>query len=175
MSALGPRVGIALDELKDYMAQISVPRDKPTEAAAFAALMHQADHLMRLVEQAEHRGYIAILLRGKITPKPAQWFAACLSPERPLDLPQIGARMALMAAPVAHRFARHRRGLLLGEHVGLYTMQETFQATDAMRWFTRIMHNVQRVGEYEREVQSNLGHEAVSAPEAAPPPAAELA
>lgn len=175
MSALGPRVGIALDELKDYMAQISVPRDKPTEAAAFAALMHQADHLMRLVEQAEHRGYIAILLRGKITPRPAQWFAACLSPDRPLDLPQIGARMALMAAPVAHRFARHRRGLLLGEHVGLYTMQETFQATDAMRWFTRIMHNVQRVGEYEREVQSNLGHEAVSAPEAAPPPAAELA
>lgn len=157
LSALDPRVTMTLEDLKDYMARISVPRDKPAEAAAFAALMHQADHLARLLEQAEHRSFIPVLKNDAVARRPSQWFAACLSPDRALELPKIGNRMARMAGPVAHRFTGHRRGLLLGEHAGHYSVQDTFQATDAMRWLTRIMHNVQRIGEYDQEVQSRLG------------------
>lgn len=158
LSALGPRVTLTLETLKDYMAQISVPRDKPAEAAAFAALMHQADHLGRLLEQAGHRDFIPVLARDAITRRPARWFAGCLSADRALGLAEIGKRMARMTDPLAHRFKRHRRGLLLGEHAGIYSIQDTFQATDAMRWLTRIMHNIQRIGEYDREVQNSLGH-----------------
>ncbi|WP_101067230.1 Na/Pi cotransporter family protein [Roseovarius salinarum] len=168
LAALDPRVTVMLEDLKDYMARISVPRDKPDEAAAFAALMHQADHLVRLLDQAEHRDFIPVLDRVAVTRRPARWFAACLSSDRGLELPEIGRRMARMTDPLAHRFMRHRRGLLLGEHAGIYSVQDTFQATDAMRWLTRIMHNVQRVGEYDREVQNTLGHGALPAPDAWP-------
>lgn len=166
LSALGPRVTLTLEDLKDYMAQISVPRDKPTEAAAFAALLHQADHLDRLLEQAGKRSFIPVLKRDVVTRRPARWFAACLSPDRQQPLVKTGKRMARMAGPVAHRFTGHRRGLLLGEHAGIYTMQDTFEANDAMRWFTRIMHNVQRVGEYDHEVQSGLELTAQPGPDA---------
>jgi phosphate:Na+ symporter len=158
LSALDPRVTMTLEDLKGYIAKISVPRDKPEEAAALAALMHQADHLARLVDQAGHRSFIPILKNEAVTRRPAMWFAGCLSFDRDLKLSEIGGRMARMVDPVAHRFTRHRRGLLLGEHVGIYSIQETFQATDAMRWLTRIMHNVQRIGEYDADVQERLGH-----------------
>ncbi|MFN4155703.1 MAG: Na/Pi cotransporter family protein [Paracoccaceae bacterium] len=158
LSALDPRVTLTLEDLKDYMAQISVPRNKPADAAAFAALMHQADHLARLLEQAGQRGFIPVLRHDAVTRRPAGWFASCLSPDRAQELPGIGKRMARMAGPVAHRFRRHRRGLLLGEHAGIYSMEDTFQTTDAMRWFLRIMHNVQRAGEYDHEVQVCLGY-----------------
>jgi len=165
LSALEPRVGMALDDLKDFMARISVPRDKADEAAAFAGLMHQADHLVRLLEQSRRRGFIAILGREPVTKRPAHWFAGCLSPERGLELSDIGTRMARMAGPVAHRFARHRRGLLLGEHAGIYSVQDTFETTDAMRWLTRIMHNVQRIGEYDHALGKHLGRPDRTAPD----------
>jgi len=161
LSALDPRVTMTLEDLEDYMAAISVPRDKPAEAAAFAALMHQADHLKRLVEQARRRNFIPVLNHDAITRRPTKWFAACLSSDRALNLPETGRRIARIADPVARRFSRHRRGLLLGEHAGIYTLQETFQTTDAMRWLTRIMHNVQRIGEYDAEVCDRLGQGAL--------------
>lgn len=163
LSALEPRVTMTLEDLKVYMAKISMPKNKPVEAAALAALMHQADHLVRLLEQARRRSFIPVLKEELVTRRPTTWFAGCLSFERKLELSQIGERMSRMVDPVAHRFTRHRRGLLLGEHVGIYSIQETFQATDAMRWLARIMHNVQRVGEYDAEVRENLGHETPSA------------
>ncbi|MFU8863362.1 MAG: Na/Pi cotransporter family protein [Rhodobacterales bacterium] len=158
LSALHPRVTMTLDDIKDYMALISVPRDKPAEAAAFAAMMHQADHLVRLLEQAGHRSFIPVLKQDAVTQRPARWFAACLSPDRALALPEIGARMARMSGTVVQRFTGHRRGLLLGDYAGHYSVQDTFQATDAMRWLTRIMYNVQRVAEYNLEVRSRLAY-----------------
>lgn len=165
LSALEPRVGLVLEDLKAFMAKISVPGDKAHEAAAFAALMHQADHLGRLLEQGRQRGFIAMLGRERVTQRPARWFAGCLSPERDLELTDIGARMARMAGPVAHRFARHRRGLLLGEHAGIYSVQDTFDTTDAMRWLTRIMHNLQRIGEYDHTLRKHLGRPDRTAPD----------
>ena len=166
LSALEPRVRLTLDDLKDYTARISMPRNKPAEAAAFAALMHQVDHLGRLLEQARRRDFIHVLEDDAVTRRPARWFAACLASDRKLELAQIGARMSRMNEPVAHRFKRHRRGLLLGEHVGIYSVQNTFQATDAMRWLRRIMHNVERVGEYDREVRDKLGQGLPTSPAA---------
>ena len=166
LSALDPRVTMTLEDLKDYLAKISVPRNKPADAAAYAALMHQVDHLVRLLEQAGHRSFIPVLKHEAVTQRPAVWFAACLSSDRALKPSEIGERMARMADPIAHRFTRHRRGLLLGEHVGLYSVQETFETTDAMRWLLRIMHNVQRFGEYDHEVRIALGNRVPPAPDA---------
>ncbi|MBR2657330.1 MAG: Na/Pi cotransporter family protein [Loktanella sp.] len=156
LSALGLRVTPTLDNLKDYMAQIAVTRDNSAETAAFAALMHQADHLTRLLEQSQNRRFIEVLKADAVTQRPLRWFAGCLSPQRALELPKIGQRMARMVDPFAQRFKRHRRGLLLGEHASIYTMQDTFEKTDAMRWFTRIIHHVQRIGAYDHDVQTRL-------------------
>ena len=170
MSALDPRVTMTLDDLKLYLASIAVPRNKPDEARAFAALMHQADHLVRLLEQSGRRGFVPALKHEAITRRPTTWVAGCLSFDRDMDLSEIGKRMARMADPIAHRFARHRRGLLLGEHVGIYSMQETFHTTDAMRWLARIMHNVQRIGEYDDEIRKILHHGTPLASGARPAP-----
>ena len=156
LSALDPLVKMSLEDLKDYMSKISVPRNKPDEAAALANLMHQTDHLARLLEQAGHRSFIPVLRHDAVTRRATRWFAACLSPDKALELPEVGRHMARMSHPLVHRFKEHRRELLLGEHAGLYSVHDTFQTTDAMRWLMRIMHNVQRVGEYDVEVRKIL-------------------
>jgi phosphate:Na+ symporter len=51
------------------------------------------------------------------------------------------------------RKARHRRGLLLGEHAGLYDLADVFAHTDAMRWLNRSLHHLERLEHYR-----GLGH-----------------
>lgn len=165
LSALAPRLTPVLEDLKAYLAQITVPRDKPTEAAAYAALMHQVDHLDRLLQQSAKRGFITALHRHPATARPALWFATCLSPRTGLTLAQTGGHMARMKPIVDKRVHRHRRGLLLGEHVGLYSVQDTFDITDAMRWLLRIIHNVQRIGDYDATVDQALGQSKPPAPD----------
>lgn len=165
LSALEPRVVPVLDQLKDYLARIVLPRDKPDEAAAYAALMHQVDHLTRLLEQSGRRSFIPILTARPVTLRPVRWFARCMSPERDLSLFGIGMRLARMSGVIDGRFRRQRRALLLGEHAGIYSMQDTFDTTDAMRWLARIMHNVQRLGEYDQTVQNKLGRTDMPAPQ----------
>ncbi len=70
LSSLIAHVTLAPQDLKDLMPQISVPRDKPSEATAYAALMHEADHLMRLIEQAERRGFVRVLEHDLVTQGP---------------------------------------------------------------------------------------------------------
>jgi len=165
LSALAPRLAPVLDDIKSYMARITVPRDKPTEAAAYAALMHQVDHLDRLLAQSAKRRFIPTLHQHPATARPAMWFATCLSPDKALTLTNIGKRMARMAPIVDKCVHRHRRGLLLGEHVGLYSVQDTFDITDAMRWLLRIIHNVQRIGDYDATVDQALGQTKPPAPD----------
>jgi len=165
LSALEPRLTPVLEDLKAYLAQITVPRHKPTEAAAYAALMHQVDHLDRLLHQSAKRGFITALHRHPATSRPALWFATCLSPRTGLTLAQTGGHMARMTPIIDKRVHRHRRRLLLGEHVGLYSVQDTFDITDAMRWLLRIIHNVQRIGDYDATVDQALGQTKPPAPD----------
>lgn len=165
LSALAPRLAPVLEDLKSYLARITVPRGKPTEAKAYAALMHQVDHLDRLLGQSAKRRFIPALHRHPVTARPAIWFATCLSPHKGLTLTQTGKRMARMAPIVDKRVHRHRRGLLLGEHVGLYSVQDTFDITDAMRWLLRIIHNVERIGDYDAAVNQALGQAKPPAPD----------
>lgn len=165
LSALAPRLAPVLEDLKSYLARITVPRGKPTEAAAYAALMHQVDHLDRLLAQSAKRPFIPALHRHPATARPVVWFATCLSPHKGLTLTQTGNRMARMVPIVDQRVHRHRRGLLLGEHVGLYSVQDTFDITDAMRWLLRIIHNVQRIGDYDATVNQALGQAKPPAPD----------
>jgi phosphate:Na+ symporter len=165
LSALTPKLTPVLEDLKTYLAQITMPRDKPTEATAYAALMHQVDHLDRLLAQSGKRRFIPALHRHPITARPALWFAACLAPRKGLTLAQTGHHMARMAPIMAKRMHRHRRGLLLGEHVGLYSVQDTFEITDAMRWLLRIIHNVQRLGEYDATINQALGRAKAPTPD----------
>jgi phosphate:Na+ symporter len=59
------------------------------------------------------------------------------------------ARLARLHGILLHRKDKHRRGLLLGEHAGIYSLQEVFSYTDAMRWLDRSLHHAERVAHYQ--------------------------
>jgi phosphate:Na+ symporter len=60
------------------------------------------------------------------------------------------ARLNRLERLLETRTNRHRRAMLLGEHVGLYSVRDVFQHTDAMRWLQRVLHHTQRIGDYDR-------------------------
>jgi phosphate:Na+ symporter len=38
--------------------------------------------------------------------------------------------------------------MMLGEHAGLYSLDQVFAHTDALRWLQRVLHHVERVSHH---------------------------
>ncbi len=93
-----------------------------------------------------HQGDDGGLCRGWVTALAA----------RDLDLDHL-TRLQDLAE---HRTRGHRRGLLPGERVGLYTLAEVFARTDATRWLQRSVHHAERIGHYDRIARRGLQQEA---------------
>lgn len=161
LAALRPEVGKAIDELEEFLANIRLPTDLPVEEEVYSALLHEVDHLRRLLHRAgqtdrmktvmeDHGLRRAAVLLGGILARAASESARDLEPDRLHRLEEL----------VRHRTGRHRRGLLLGEHAGLYTLAEVFAHTDAMRWLQRTTHHAERLGYYDRTARRGLQQEA---------------
>ena len=161
LSALKPEMGKALDELEQFLADIRLPADLPAEEKVYSALLHEADHLRRLLHRVDQTDRIATLLEDPDLRRPALLMGAILVRSADAEARDLEPdRLARLQALAAHRTARHRRGLLLGEHAGLYTLSQVFARTDAMRWFQRAVHHAERIGHYDRSARQGLQQEA---------------
>jgi len=161
LSALEPNTGKALDELAAFLAGIRLPADRPEDEEVYTGLLHQADHLRRLLWRASQKARIHTLLDDRFLRRPAQAFGSILghaAGNEPGDLEP--DRLQRLHGLVAHRTNRHRRALMLGEHAGIYSVGDVFANTDAMRWLNRALHHAERIGHYDRFVWQGLQRQA---------------
>ena len=128
-----------------------MPRRGVDEQERNAALLHQLDHLARLNSRLGVRSMIAVVLADPELSRPARYLGELL--RRVAEAGQAGPladRLDWVEGLVKHRSKRHRRAVLLHEHVGLITVNEMFDRTDAMRWLKRVAHHVERITHYDR-------------------------
>ena len=157
LSALTPSVETAVSELEAFLADIQLSEDAPAERQVFSALLHQADHLRRLYQRSQQRAPIAVLLSDRVLRRPLLTLGAILGRAKAGDGAGASARrLDRLQVIVDQRTNRHRRGMLLGEHVGIYSVAEVFEHTDAMRWMKRLMHHAQRIEFYNDMVATAL-------------------
>lgn len=157
LSALHPETSLFIDDLERFLADVRLPDDLPEEEEVFSSLLHEADHLRRLLARSGQTAHIEVLLQDRALRRPALLLGAILSraaAEGATDLEP--ARLGRLSALVEHRTKRHRRGMLLGEHAGLYSLPEVFAHTDAMRWMQRVLHHAERIGHYDASARSGL-------------------
>jgi len=161
LSALQPNMVKAIDELEQFLANLRLPADMPVEEEVYSALLHEADHLRRLLHRAGQTDRMQVLMGDRILRRPAA-LMGCLLARAASDTSRNlePDRLARLQELIGHRTGRHRRGLLLGEHAGLYTLTEVFAHTDAMRWLQRTVHHAERIGYYDRTARRGLQQEA---------------
>lgn len=158
VSALEP-CRTALKEIEGFLADIRLTPDHAAQEAEYSVLLHQTDHLLRLLERLSQTGRIAVLGDDPLLRRPAVIAGAILT--RLLSRQGVAKerrRLLRLERLVGARKARHRRGLLLGEHAGLYDLGEVFSHTDAMRWLNRSLHHLERLEHYR-----GLSHAALPA------------
>lgn len=149
LSTLGQTIPPALDELSEYLAKIGAAQDH--DPVAYSALLHQTDHLRRLAARAQQTSNMPVLSEDKALRRPSLLLAKSLERAAQDGLASLDInRLLRIETLLEKRAAKHRRGMLLGEHAGLYGVRDVFQHTDAMRWLQRVLHHVQRIGEYDR-------------------------
>ncbi|WP_417672553.1 Na/Pi cotransporter family protein [Pseudodonghicola sp.] len=157
LAALAAALPAALDRLEEYLAAIRTPEGMAREAEVYSALLHEADHLRRLLERSGQTAYIQTLFEDRSLHRPAVLMGALLGCAAAAPPGEMEAdRLAWLEEIIAHRVGRPRRGLLLGEHAGLYSLSEVFAHTDAMRWLQRSVHHAARIGHYDRIARQGL-------------------
>ncbi|MCR9112221.1 MAG: Na/Pi symporter [Rhodobacteraceae bacterium] len=158
LSAVQTTLAPALDELADYASRITIPDAKGPERDRHAALLHQIDHLRRLLHRSERKSLIPVALRDTELQRPARYLGELL--RRTVDLRDPGAcatRLEWLSDLIEGRAKRHRRASLLQEHVGLISVSEMFERTDALRWLQRVAHHVARIAHYDACTHPDAG------------------
>ena len=149
IAALAP-VSEALETLEEFLSHIRPDRVSKDEERTYSALLHQADHMVRLVQRVRKTAHLGELLGDPMLRRPTLTVGGVF---RRLalaeDIGEEAARLGRLHALVRHRKDKHRRGLLLGEHAGLYSLKDVFAHTDAMRWLDRSLHHAERVVHYQ--------------------------
>lgn len=156
LAALAPcREGLA--EVEVFLADIRLMADDAKRETGLSALLHQTDHLARLLERLSQTGRIAVLNEDPLLRRPALVTGAALG-RLTEGLPRDGeqGRLQRVARLVGQRKDRHRRGLLLGEHAGIFDLAEVFAHTDAMRWLSRSLHHLERLEHYRAATKAVL-------------------
>jgi phosphate:Na+ symporter len=148
VSALEP-CRTALKEIEGFLADIRLTPDHAAQEAEYSALLHQTDHLLRLLERLSQTGRIAVLGDDPLLRRPAVITGAILTRLlRGQAVVKERCRLLRLERLLGARKARHRRGVLLGEHAGLYDLADVFAHTDAMRWLNRSLHHLERLEHY---------------------------
>jgi len=146
LSALPGRAGPALDELERFLAQIHVPEDRAVALGRYSMLLHQFDHLTRLLARVQERSALGALPGDAVLRRAGLALGAALrrvaageeSPAR------ITARLARLSDLIERRARRHRRAAL-GAGGGT---PDALHRTDAMRWLTRVAQHAERIAHY---------------------------
>lgn len=156
LSALHPDTENALDDLERYMADLRLPAGLEAEQKVFSDLLHEADHLRRLLARCGQKAHIQTLLDDRNLRRPALTMGAILRRASGFEGDLEPDRLHRLNEVVLHRTNLHRRGLMLGEHAGIYSLPEVFAHTDAMRWLQRSLHHAERIGYYDLSAKGGL-------------------
>ncbi|RKT32167.1 phosphate:Na+ symporter [Roseovarius halotolerans] len=138
-----------LEALGAYLAKIHIPPDKAPEQARYVALLHQLDHLERLLERCGQRSRIDMLRKDPLLTRDVAAIRAALA--RDAD----AARFSRLARLIRYRAERFRRGALLREHAGLIEVDQVFARTDAIRWLERVAGHAERLSHYAAEARTH--------------------
>lgn len=139
----------ALSRIEDYVTRINLPEGKPAERDRYAALLHQADHLSRLLKRLERRSVVPVLLSDPALARLSRVLGATLRHAADPEVDGLEAeRLARLSDRIEGRTRQHRRATLLHEHVGLISVAEMFDRTDAMRWLRRVAEHAARIAHY---------------------------
>ncbi|WP_234170677.1 Na/Pi cotransporter family protein [Ruegeria pomeroyi] len=157
----------ALEDLRAFLSEIRLPPDRAQDIETFSDILHQIDHLTRLLDRARQTGNIDTLLHDRLLRRSALGAGAALGRSGGAvgGVPE-GKRLERLRLLIAARRKRHRRAMMLGEHAGLFGLDQVFAHTDAMRWLDRVLHHAERVAHYHRAAAARL-------PAADAPPRAE--
>jgi phosphate:Na+ symporter len=156
LAMLVPDVPLALSELEGFLSAISTDAQQDNQTAAYSALLHETDHLRRLFRRSQTQGVIPTLLADRPLRRPVWLFAALLERAARDGTGPAALRLARLERSVARRVARQRRALLLGEHAGLYSLQEVFTHTDVLRWLGRSLHHAAQIAAYDGQIRAAL-------------------
>ena len=155
----------ALADVKSYITQINLPSGKPAERERYAALLHQTDHLSRLLNRLEKRAMVAILLADPGLSRVSRALGAALRRAADPSVTDMEpTRLARLFSGIEARTRQHRRATLLHEHVGLISVAEMFDRTDAMRWLSRVAEHASRIVHYKEQAVKLNGPEAPETP-----------
>ncbi|WP_093029083.1 Na/Pi cotransporter family protein [Ruegeria marina] len=147
----------ALEDLRGFLSEIRLSRDRQNEIQVYSDLLHQIDHLSRLLERVRQTDNIDTLLTDRMSRRPALAAGAALAQAgKAVGATHTVERLERLCALVNARRNRHRRAMLLGEHAGIYKLTEVFSHTDAMRWLDRVLHHAERVAHYHRSADGGL-------------------
>lgn len=137
-------------ELSQFLAGIRLSEGVEHQQRAYTALLHQTDHLLRLMARSRQTARAAVLMDDPMLRRPARAVGMALdalsaegeSKEKAVQ------QLERLDSLVRRRTNRHRRALLLGEHAGIYSLSDVFSHTDAMRWLQRCLHHAERIAFY---------------------------
>jgi phosphate:Na+ symporter len=146
-----PRVALLqtpLDDLQTYLTRIQLPEGEADIDNRYSALLHMYDHLHRMAHQLVAEDLLPVLLSDPGLRRPALAFGAALRRFATPGPTPDPVKMTRLASLIAGRARNLRRSALLREHVGLVSVPEVFELTDAMRWLERTSHNADRALAY---------------------------
>lgn len=153
LSSLQSQAGPALDQLQEYMQQISLPDGGHHSQARYSALLHQIDHLRRVLNRAGRTGVIDTVMGDRRLRRPALYLGTLLRrTAQSADMDMHESRLSWLTRALEKRNAQHRRASLLGEHAGLISLPELYARTDAMRWLMRISDHLARIARHDATV-----------------------
>ncbi|MBD8890742.1 Na/Pi cotransporter family protein [Roseibium litorale] len=149
-------VSVALGELETFLSAIKADPDQARETSLFSALLHETDHLRRLLRRSQAHEFVPVLLSDRKLRRAALVLGGLLNRAAQDGDRTIPQRLARLEQWVNHRTMQHRRALLLGEHAGIYSLPEVFAHTDALRWLQRSLHHAARITAYQAEARTLL-------------------
>ncbi len=155
-AALPERLGPALGRIEDFLARVQVPPDLSPAITRNAALLHQFDHVLRLVTRAGDAEHAEVLGPIPALARPGRALGAALG--RAAADGDAGARQAARLARLADLFARrmerHRHARFSHLHDGFGgalrdgDLDLALAETDSMRWLARLSIHAARIAAY---------------------------
>lgn len=142
LAAHPQRVSQALDVLEVFVARISLPEGARGLVDRHAALLHQMDHLQRLVQRLQKRSPLAVIGQDPVLVRAASALGAALRPGQRRD------HLVRLSGLIERRARLYRTRTLLGRKDAPNSVQDLFDRTDAMRWLARLAEHAQRINHY---------------------------
>jgi phosphate:Na+ symporter len=147
LSALPERVGPGIVSLSEFLDRLSIPEDQAKLRARATGLLHQVDHLARLLRRAEKRSVLDTIEGESRLRRPARVLCETLARSvegREADA-ETARRLARLSSLTERRAERHRRETLAPETEGRLGIAEIYRRTDAVRWLARVTAHAERI------------------------------